>query len=164
MDDRSETAWRAALQQRGKEWVQSELRARPGRPDDVVCDVVFEPPYPTRAFCVQWCAEQDNRIFRLSWHSYTAMFMLFLFIVCFWQAMGGWKTRELIAARHLDAPLPAEPARVRTNAPDFSVGIPNIGANSKSGGSVGSSATSPRQSSLCGFINYDTTRCPPKQR
>ena len=49
-DDPAEIVWRKALQARGRDWVMSELQTRPGRHEDIVCDVVFEQPYPTRAF------------------------------------------------------------------------------------------------------------------
>jgi hypothetical protein len=161
MDDRTETAWRAALQQRGREWVVSQLRTRPGRPDDVVHDVVFEAPYPTRAFCVQWCAEQDNRIFRLSWHSYAAGFLLLLVIVCFWQAVGGWKSHELSVARQQqNVQLPVAADRVGSSAPSVDVGIPNPYSPP---GSASAASSSGRPPSLCNYISYDTMRCPPQQ-
>lgn len=167
MDDRTETAWRAALQQRGREWVVSQLRTRPGRPDDIVYDVVYEAPYPTRAFCVQWCAEQDNKIVRLSWHTYAAIFMLLLVIVCFWQAVGGWKSHELTIARQQNAVLAVAPDKVGSSPPNVDVSIPN--PYSQSGGTSGSSSTgassgSGNPPSLCSYISYDTSRCPPRQR
>lgn len=163
MDDRTETAWRAALQQRGREWVVSQLRTRPGRPDDIVYDVVFEAPYPTRAFCMQWCAEQDNRIFRLSWHSYAAIFMLLLVIVCFWQAAGSWTSHELAVARQQSAAPPAAPDKLGSSPSSVDVGIPNSNPQSAStsSGASGSSVSPP---SLCNYITYDTLRCPPRQR
>jgi hypothetical protein len=161
MYDQSETAWRAGLQQRGKDWVLSELRTRPGRPDDAVYDVVFEAPYPTRAFCAQWCAEQDNKLFRMSWHSYAAIAMLLLFIVCFMQAVGGWNARERAVARNLNAPPAVEPAAVGSSGSDFSAAIPGSQSTPASGSSSSSSSSSP--SSLCSYITYDTTRCPPRQ-
>jgi hypothetical protein len=163
MEDRTETAWREALQQRGKEWVVSQLRTRPGRSDDIVYDVVFEAPYPTRAFCVRWCAEQDNKIFRLSWHSYAAIFMLLLVIVCFWQAIGGWKNHELTTARQQSqsAPLPVAQDKAGSSAPNVDVGTPNSSSQSGRSGASSSSGSPP---SLCNYITYDTMRCPPRQR
>jgi hypothetical protein len=58
--------WRDAMGRMGKVGVEVELRRRPGRPTDVVLDIGNEPPYPTREFCQQWCAEQDNILFRFS--------------------------------------------------------------------------------------------------
>jgi hypothetical protein len=168
MDDRREIAWRAALQERGKEWVVSQLRTRPGRPDDIVYDVVFEAPYPTRAFCVQWCAEQENKIVQFSWHVYAAIFMLLLVVVCFWQAVGGWKSHELSVARQQaqSAPAPVTPAQVGSSAANVDVGIPN--SYSQPGGSSASSSSGASSSggnppSLCNYISYDTTRCPAQQ-
>lgn len=159
MDDLTETAWRTALRVRGQEWVMAQLRTRPGRPEDVVFDVVFEAPYPTRAFCLNWCAEQDNTIFRMSWHSYAAIAMLVLFIVCFCQAVAGWNDHALVQARQPNAPLSAAPQRAATGAPNVSDTIPNPYAAPDSGSS---SSSSP--SSLCGYITYDTARCPQVQR
>jgi len=167
MDDRMEIAWRAALQERGKEWVVSQLRTRPGRPDDIVYDVVFEAPYPTRAFCVQWCAEQDNKIFRLSWHVYAATFMLLLVIVCCWQAVGGWNNHELSVARQQSqsVPLPVAPAQIGSSSPSVDVGIPGTDSQSGSSSSLSSTSASGSSSppSLCSYISYDTTRCPAQQ-
>jgi hypothetical protein len=61
-----ELAWRKALKTRGRDWVLAELRMRPGLPDDPLHDVVFEPPYPSREFCMRWCVENDNQYLRLS--------------------------------------------------------------------------------------------------
>jgi hypothetical protein len=159
MDDLTETAWRKALRERGSEWVMAELRTRPGRPEDVVFDVVFEPPYPTRGFCLTWCAEQDNRIFRLSWHTLAAVAMLLLFIICFCQAVAGWNDHALVAARQSDAPMSASPQPVGRGASNLSDTIPNSYAAPDSGSS---SSSSP--SSLCSYISYDTARCPQAQR
>ena len=170
MDDRTETVWRAGLQERGKEWVLSELRTRPGRPDDVIYDVVFEAPYPTRAFCVQWCAEQDNKLFSMSWHSYAAIAMLLLFVVCFCQAVASWNHHELALARQQVAPPAEEPAPVGSSASDVGAANPDSQSTPSSGSSSSSSSSSDNgsgstssPSSLCSYITYDTTRCPPRQ-
>jgi hypothetical protein len=55
MDRQTEERWRAALAERGKERVQAELEMIPGRPEDLVYTLGDAPPYPTRAFCEQWC-------------------------------------------------------------------------------------------------------------
>jgi hypothetical protein len=171
MDDRTEIAWREALQQRGREWVVAQLRTRPGRPDDVVQDIVFEAPYPTRAFCVQWCAEQDNKIVRLSWHTYAAIFMLLLVIVCFWQAAAGWNNHELAVARQQGAPLSVTPDQVGSGPPTVNVAIPNDYSQSAGTGGAGPSAPSSTSvsgsgspPSLCNYISYDTARCPARQQ
>jgi hypothetical protein len=82
MNEPTEAVWRKALQAKGKEWVLAELHRRAGQPGDVLLDVVFEEPYPTRAFCRQWCAEVDSRLFNFSWHTQAAIVAMVLFIVC----------------------------------------------------------------------------------
>jgi hypothetical protein len=156
MDALTEIAWRDALRAKGKEWVTSELRTRPGRPDDVLLDIVFEPPYPSRAFCEQWCAEQDNKIIHLSWQSYAAIATLVLFVVCFCQAVGSWNDHALVAARENYAPAPVQSERTGGNGSDFSVSLPKPYAAPD--GSSSSASTNPP--SLCSYINYATTRCP----
>jgi len=79
-----EMDWRRALDAKGRDWVMAELKRRAGRPNDVVLDVVFSEPYPTRAFCERWCAEQDNRMFHLSGHAIAiivASILLFAFAI-----------------------------------------------------------------------------------
>jgi hypothetical protein len=159
MDDLTEIAWRKALGERGKEWVIAQLRTRPGRSEDAVYDVVFEPPYPTRAFCQIWCGEQDNRLFRMSWHSYAAIAMLLLFIICLCHAVASWNDHALLQARQPDAPLAEAPQRTATGASSFSDTIPNTYAAPGSGSSSSSST-----SSLCAYITYGTAQCPQAQQ
>ena len=90
MEYGAEEVWRKGLQARGKEWVLSELRRRPGQPEDVLYDVVFKEPYPTRAFCFQWCAEEENRVFRMSWHTYATIIAMVLLIVSILKGMSAW--------------------------------------------------------------------------
>jgi hypothetical protein len=175
MDALTELAWRNALQARGKEWITHELRTRPGRPDDTLLDVVFEPPHPTRSFCEQWCAEQDNKIFHLSWQSIGAIAALVLFIICFWQAVGSWNDRALTVERDAYVPLQVAPDRTGgSGGSDFSPSLPKPYSSSDNSSSFGgvstssssassSSSTSTTPSSLCSYITYDTTRCPPVQ-
>ena len=59
-----EVAWRKGLEVRGKDWVMAELQRKRGQPGEVVLDVGFEEPHPTREFCQMWCSEEDNRIFQ----------------------------------------------------------------------------------------------------
>ena len=56
-----EAKWREGLNRKGRDWVTRELQTRVGQPDDVILDVVYEEPYPSRAFCQRWCIEQDNK-------------------------------------------------------------------------------------------------------
>jgi hypothetical protein len=138
----------------------SELRRRPGRADDALLDVVFEPPYPTRSFCEQWCAEQDNKIIHLSWHTLAAIAALVLFVVCSLKAIGSWNDRALVDARENYAPLAAAPERTGGSGSDFSVSLPK--PYSPSGSDSSAASTTPP--SLCSYITYDTTRCPAVQR
>lgn len=66
MSDMEEAVWRAALAARGRDWVARELKTRRGLPNDPVLDVVFEAPMPSRTFCQNWVAEQENRLFVFS--------------------------------------------------------------------------------------------------
>jgi hypothetical protein len=163
MDALTELAWRDALQTRGKEWVVSELRTRPGRADDVLLDVVFEPPHPTRSFCEQWCAEQDNKIFHLSWQSVAAIAALVLVVICFWQAVGSWNYRELMAAHENDVLPRVAPERTGSSGSsesDFSPSLPKTSSPADSSSNPTAATTPP---SLCSYIGYDTTRCPKVQ-
>ena len=62
----NEERWRDAMQRMGRSAVEAHLRRRPGRPTEAIDDVGYDPPYPPRAFCEQWCIEQDNILFRFS--------------------------------------------------------------------------------------------------
>ncbi len=66
MDLATETRWREGLEEAGREAVQRYLTARPGAAEDPVDEFVFEAPYPTRAFCRDWCAEKDSIIYEVS--------------------------------------------------------------------------------------------------
>ena len=69
MSTQDEVAWRAALELKGRDWAVRELRTRPGVPNDILLDVVYTEPHPTREFVQRWCSEQDNRIFAFSGHT-----------------------------------------------------------------------------------------------
>lgn len=157
MDDLAEIVWRKALQARGRDWVMSELHTRPGRPEDIVYDVVFEGPYPTRAFCLQWCAEQENRILRMSWHTYASIIALILFVICFYQAVHSWQppVAQLPTAAAMSRPP------VSGNADNITNNVPSQGASSAGGAASGdnNSSSSNNLPSICAYINYDTTRC-----
>jgi len=86
-----EAAWRKALQARGREWVAAELKRLPGQPRDRLLDVVFEEPHPTREFCQQWCAEEENH-FHLSWSTLGAGALLVIVVAC--GGSGGLRARR----------------------------------------------------------------------
>jgi hypothetical protein len=55
MDRATEERWHAALDAKGAAQILTELELTRGRPADPVFDVGDRPPYPTRAYCAQWC-------------------------------------------------------------------------------------------------------------
>lgn len=59
-----EDRWRRALKETGQQEVMRQLTCYPGQPGDVLTNLPLLPPYPTRAFCQQWCEEQDAREIR----------------------------------------------------------------------------------------------------
>jgi hypothetical protein len=61
-----EQTWREALERKGKDWVTRQLRTRYGQPEDLLIDVVYAEPYPTREFCQRWCSSQENKLFSMS--------------------------------------------------------------------------------------------------
>ncbi len=90
MSGSAETLWRNGLKARGVDWVKAELRRRPGQPDDLVYDVVFQQPYPTREFCEKWCVEEDNAFFHMSGRSIAIIAGLVLLIVFVARAYVSW--------------------------------------------------------------------------
>jgi hypothetical protein len=70
----------------------AELKTRAGRPEDVVLDVVYEAPYPTREFCQRWCAERDNRLFHLSGHTKAVLIALLLLTAFGIKAVVSWNS------------------------------------------------------------------------
>ena len=167
MDEQTEAAWRKALKVRGKDWVMAELHAKPGRPDDTLYDVVFEEPYPTRQFCFQWCAEQENKVFRMSWQNYAAIFALILFLVSTIKAIESWDSAafELKANQTLNAKSGSLGAggpvrQPRGGADAMSNDIPTYsssGGGASSSGSASSAQKSPP--GICDYATYNTARC-----
>ncbi len=93
MSEHMETLWRTALESRGRDWVKNQLRSRPGQADDIVYDVVFTEPYPTRAFCQSWCDQQDNKVFQFSGYTKAMIVGGILFVVFFLGAAQRWHTQ-----------------------------------------------------------------------
>jgi hypothetical protein len=56
-----EDRWRQALKETGLQEVMRQLRCYPGRPEDVLSNLPLLPPYPSRAFCQQWCLDEEGR-------------------------------------------------------------------------------------------------------
>jgi hypothetical protein len=132
-----ETVWRKGLQARGKEWVLSELHRRPGQPDDVLYDVVFKEPYPTRAFCFQWCAEEENKVFRMSWHTYAMLIALALLIVSILKGISAWND-ETASLNMLQATAGASGGGGRGGGGNGGASGGGSGSASGSGGGSGS--------------------------
>jgi len=55
MDRATEERWHAALEAKGAARVLAELELTRGNPADPVFEIGDRPPYPTRAYCAQWC-------------------------------------------------------------------------------------------------------------
>jgi hypothetical protein len=94
----TEANWRIALDARGRDWVEAKLKARTGQPNDVVLDIVFEEPHPTREFCQRWSAEQDNRMFHMSGHTKAIIIALVVLIAFGVKSINSWESRP--AAQH----------------------------------------------------------------
>jgi hypothetical protein len=155
MDEQVEAVWRKALQVRGKEWVLAELQRRSGQPDDVVLDVVFEEPYPTRDFCRQWCAEVESRLFSFSWHTQAAFVAMILFVVCCVKAIEFSNTAPPVHAPAATAAMPTGRAVMSNAIPTMTSDIPRVTSTTSTGTSSGSTSTQ----SSCAYITYPTAQC-----
>jgi hypothetical protein len=171
MDDFDiEGVWRKGLQARGKDWVKSELHRRPGQPEDTLYDVVFKEPYPTRAFCFQWCAEEENRVFRVSWHTFATIIALVLLIVSILKGIGAWSDAEQsLQALNAQTTAHARGSKhggatgngLANDIPSMSTSSSSVPTSStgttKSGSALTTGQSSP--SSPCGYITYASPRC-----
>jgi hypothetical protein len=81
--------WRDAMRRLGRVAVETALSRRPGHPGELLDDIVYEPPYPTRAFCQQWCAEQDNILLRFSPTMGVILVLLVAVTACLVEAFSG---------------------------------------------------------------------------
>ena len=93
MDTNTEAAWRKALDAKGRDWVDAELQRRSGQPNDVVLDIVFEEPYPTREFCQRWSADQAKRMFQISGHTKAIIVALLLLVAFGIKSINSWENR-----------------------------------------------------------------------
>ena|SRR6516225_2446575 len=162
MSGEPEAVWRKALEAKGRDWVRAELRRRPGQPGDVVFDVVFEEPLPTRAFCEQWCAEEDNRI-RFPWPAGVAILFLVLAIICGLQAVKNWNIPGPSTATTVAAQPTISPASSMTNSAASSTTVTNYTPNSPSSSSTGTSPTNNTIPSVCAYATYQTAECKPQK-
>jgi hypothetical protein len=159
MNDATEVIWRKALQAKGKDWVLNHLRRRPGQPGDTVYDVVFEAPFPTRAFCQRWCADEDNKIFNVSGHAIVLLIAFVIVVICTLRAVHSWDA--LTVQQALDVPISGGGMSTGTgtasDADSAASSDPSTNVNSLSGGTGSSDSDS--LPSVCAYITYDTTRC-----
>jgi hypothetical protein len=160
-----EAAWRKALEVRGRDWVMAELRRRPGRPQDVVYDIVFEQPYPTRDFCEQWCTEQDNKLFHVSWQLFVMIGVAAVAVVC-----GFFGAAGIISPR---VPAPALSMASRqgqaggeayagNSASGTIYSTPQQQTANQTGASFGAASGSsarPRLPSVCDYQTYQSAEC-----
>ncbi|HET7881207.1 MAG TPA: hypothetical protein VFL55_10005 [Acetobacteraceae bacterium] len=159
-----EEVWRRGLRARGKHWVMTELHRRAGRPDDALLEVVFEPPHPTRAFCQQWCAQEESRI-RVSPSLILALVLTAVVVICVGEAVTGWGNRateqQMQANSAARGSVAAAPAR-------GAVGVTNDLPQPASAASSGTSqAAQPSlnndPTSVCAYQTYATAACTVKQ-
>jgi hypothetical protein len=170
MDDGTEIVWREALKARGRDWVMAQLQERPGRAEDPVLDVVFETPFPTRAFCRQWCAEEDNKLFSVSKTGIVAFVVFVLFVICVLRTIGSWNAdqHEKLASQMSGggAPAPTRPTGTsggNSNGDISTTSLPTPPRPSTTTGSSRSSSSSSSNSSnvpsVCGYASYQTAEC-----
>jgi hypothetical protein len=156
--------WRRGLRARGQHWVMAELHRRAGRPEDVLLEVVFEPPYPTRAFCQQWCAEEANRI-RVPATLKAAIVLAALAQVCIGEAVIGWE--NLAAEQQLEANS-AAPGAADAPPSGSAQGVTNDLPGPVSTTPVGTvPAAEPSLntdlSTICAYQTYTTAACTVQQ-
>src|SRR5271165_140885 len=116
MDRATQERWRLALEQKGLHVVRAELDMRPGRDSEPMYGIGDAPPYPTRAFCDQWCRGEYGNTPILSKSMGVAIFAGLAFIACIVQVIGGHSHTEAFSAHQTTfvragrAPAPRGPA------------------------------------------------------
>ncbi len=160
MYDKDEFVWRKALQAKGKDWVMAELRLRPGQPTDPLYDVVFEQPYPTRQFCLQWCVEQENKIFQVRWQSGAAFVALLLLVVCVLRAVSAWN-EPVVKPPSAAGGGAAEGPQVTVAAPSWSNDNSQLPSTAGTGsGTTGTTGSTTKSlPSICSYQTYQTAEC-----
>lgn len=160
MDDRAETIWREALTTKGRDWVMGELRRRAGQSGDAMYDIVFEDPLPTRQFCEQWCAEEDNKIFRISWHTKLAFILLILFVICSFRAVQSWNQPDPAQSpQSMSSGAVSSVAAPSASSP-MTNDIPSMSSTSSANSSSGSTSSGSNSlPSICAYAKYDTAQC-----
>jgi hypothetical protein len=154
MNEFTEIAWRQALKAKGRDWVRAELQKRPGQPQDPVYDIVFEEPLPTRDFCHQWCAEEENRLFHMSWYTWVVLVALFLTVCCCFAAIRGVTSYQAqtsaVASGGVAAPRQTSSGPPPNEEPD---------ANSTGANRAGQSESGQALPDICAYKTYETDEC-----
>ena len=168
-----EEAWRKALEMRGTHWVKAELARLPGRPNDPLFDVVFVPPHPSRVFCQQWCAEEENRI-RVAPTAFLALVFLILAVLCVGRAVVGFShiaDSQAAQAQAGSGAVARPPTGSIMSTPNASPGSPSAvaagqssvgrqtGTQTTGSSPSGNTATSASLPSVCGYQSYASARC-----
>jgi uncharacterized membrane protein YgcG len=157
-----EEHWRKALASRGKEAVKAELQMRPGPLDDVIYGIAYEAPFPNRAFCQQWCIEQDNKVFSFSWRLPVIVVGLLVFALGAFEVAEGLSDPRLgnLAAPHM-AYIPEQPVSGAGQPQSQGSSNPSAGSAASSMSSSGgsSSSTTSGSSGICSYVSYDTAQC-----
>lgn len=154
MNEFAEIVWRRALEAKGKDWVMAELQRRAGHPSDAVYDIVFEEPYPTREFCQQWCAEEENKLFHVSWHTYAVLAAFIVTVCCCVAAVKGLNSQQAQTS-------PVAVSGGATATPMRSGPPTNAEPNSITAHFAGKSAR--RLPDICAYQTYQTDECKPQQ-
>ena len=141
----------------------TELYQRAGRPEDVLLDVVFEPPYPTRAFCWQWCAEEENRI-RVPASLMIALVLAALVLVCVGEAVVGLENLATEQEMQANATAPGAVAASPSGSTPVTNDIPSP-VSTAPVGTVPSAEPSLNTdlSTICAYQSYATAACTVKQ-
>jgi len=156
--------WRQGLRARGRDWVMAELHLRAGRPEDVLLEVVFEPPYPTRAFCRQWCAAEESKV-RVHPSLRLALVVAALAVICVGKAVTGWE--DLAAEQEVEANL-AAPGPVAAPPAGDAVGVTNdipapVTTAPDSAVPTVAPSLNADLSTICLYQSYASAACPAQQ-
>jgi hypothetical protein len=132
MDRATVERWREALEQKGLNVVRQQLDLRPGPPNEVLYNIVDDPPYPDRAFCEDWCRGAPPPPVAMSGTGAMVVIMSILVVVFALRAFVSYGT--------------ADPNWLAPNAVPLHQ-TPMTGGALKTGGSGGGSASSTQNNS-----------------
>jgi hypothetical protein len=146
MDTEARERWCAALETKGKNTVRAELEMRPGHPSDLVFDVGTEPPYPTRAFCEQWCSGETAKSSGRGGYIFVVVALAVIIFICVGRSISGYRPP---ANPGLPQPMAA------ASAGGGGTGSASAGSSAAlKNGSVVNTSESQRLSAACSAVNY----------